>query len=74
MILLKYIFSENTLGILLIGMLLIATIFLYTDSLMIQKVGLIYGCFVFIILVGFGIRLILEGLLALCRYVKSKVK
>lgn len=69
---LKLIFNEQMLGILMIGMLAIATVYVYTESSTIQLLGLYYGILVSSVFVGFLIRTMIEAVIYLCSYIKSK--
>ncbi len=72
--LLNRIFHEDTIGIAVIGMMLLACVYLYTESSMIQKVGLSYGIFIFVLLIGFLIKIIIELVINLYKYIKSVFK
>lgn len=65
-------FNEDTIGFSVIGMLFIACLYLYTESTTIQKVGLLYGLFVFILMIGLIIKTILQAIKDLYRLIKNK--
>lgn len=66
------VFNEETIGYLVIGMLFIACLYLYTDSSIVQTIGLLYGLLVLIFMIGFIIKTILQAIKDLCNFIKNK--
>jgi len=71
---LNRIFHEDTIGIAVIGMMILACVYLYTDSSMVQKIGLSYGILIFALLIGFLIKIIIELVINFYKYIKSVFK
>lgn len=66
------ILNEDIIGLSVIGMLLLACLYLYTESSIVQKLGLMYGSLVFLLLIGFIIKTILQAIKDLYAFIKTK--
>lgn len=71
---LNKIFHEDAIGIAVIGMMLLDCVYLYTDSNMIQNIGLSYGLFISALLIGFLIKILFELVINFYKYIKSLFK
>lgn len=66
------ILNEETIGFSVIGMLLISCLYLYTESPIVQRLGLVYGLLVFILTIGCLIKIIIQAIKCLYNFIKSK--
>ena len=66
------IFNEETIGFSVIGMLLMACLYLYTKSIIVQKLAILYGLLIFILIIGFIIKASLQAIKDLCNFIKNK--
>lgn len=69
---LKLIFNENSMGLLMIAMMFLACVYLYTQSRAIQMTGLGLGVIAGVYLICFTIVTVIDMILQLVKYVKSK--
>ncbi|MBG9689440.1 hypothetical protein ABD91_00670 [Lysinibacillus sphaericus] len=66
------IIKEEVIGFSVIGMLFIACLYLYTESPIVQRLGMVYGLLVFILTIGFLIKIIIQAIKGLYNFIKSK--
>lgn len=66
------ILNEETIGFSVIGMLFISFLYLYTESPIVQRLGLVYGLLVFILTIGCLIKIIIQAIKGLYDFIKSK--
>ena len=72
--LLSKIFSENSIGYCMVGMLAIAALYLHTESQQVQTIGLIFGAIVVVLLIGILIKNFVAVLLYAYRWIRKYLK
>lgn len=61
------VFHEDTIGFSVIAMLILSAVYIYTESPVVQKIGLYFGLIIIILFIGFSIKSIFEALIFIYR-------